>query len=71
MIDEAKLIKLAREIIGDEGLELETNKEEIDKWDSLAHVMLIAAVEENFGISIPIENVSEICCLKDFEKYEK
>lgn len=33
----------------------DTNPENLEEWDSLAHVQLIAALEETFGIEIDPE----------------
>lgn len=33
---------------------------DVEEWDSLAHVMLIGELEEQFGISIPVEDAVEI-----------
>lgn len=34
--------------------------EEIEEWDSLAHVMIMGELEEKLGISIPLEEALEI-----------
>lgn len=70
MIDERKLVEIARELIGCEEIDMETDRKSVDGWDSLAHVMLIAAVAEAFGVNVPVDDVSKVCCLKDFKKYE-
>lgn len=51
---EKKLEKVFREIFGD----LDENKErwnvlEVEKWDSIVHMALIAAIETEFSIVIP------------------
>ena len=35
---------------------LDTMIEEIEEWDSLAHVMIIGELEEKLGITIPLED---------------
>ena len=32
-----------------------TKMEDLEQWDSLAHVMIIGELEEKLGISIPLE----------------
>ena len=71
MINEEKLLEIAKEILDNNEVKLDTKKEEIETWDSLAHVMLIASVAEGFGIDVPANQMSEITCLRDFLKYEK
>lgn len=52
-------------------LSYETKRGSIEPWDSLGHLCLVAAIEEKFGIYIPMEEVNSIMCLKDFTKYIK
>ncbi len=37
-----------------------TTMDELEAWDSLAHVMLIGELEAKLGISIPLEEAIEI-----------
>ena len=69
MIDEMKLVKIARELIGCDNIDMETKRETVEEWDSLTHVMLIAAVAEDLNIRIPVEETAKIQCLGDFIKY--
>ena len=45
----------------------ETVADDIDEWDSLAHIQLITAIEKHFGIKFTtaemnsFENVGEMC----------
>lgn len=39
---------------------VDTQIEDIEQWDSLAHVMIIGALEEQLGIEIPLEEAVEI-----------
>lgn len=71
MIDEKKLVEMAKELINCEELDMETDRQSVEGWDSLVHVMIIAAVAETFGVSVPVDEVSNISCLKDFKNYEK
>lgn len=41
---------------------------EVEKWDSLAHVMLIGALEEELGIEIPIDEAAEMTGVADILK---
>lgn len=71
MIDKEKLLCIAKDILGNEKIEIDTDMKDVSEWDSLAHVMLIAAVAENFDIFISMDDAAEICCLGDFLKYGK
>lgn len=46
----------------------DTKIDEVEKWDSLAHVMLIGALEEELGIEIPIDEAAEMTGVADILK---
>lgn len=47
----------------------DTKIEDVEQWDSLAHVMIIGELEEKLGISIPLEEAIELTSVKElFEK---
>ncbi len=62
-----KLEAIFRDVFDDESIILtdETNSSDIPDWDSLAHIQLIAAIEDKFGIkftlgeAVSAENVGE------------
>ena len=39
--------------------------EDVEQWDSLAHVMIIGELEEKLGISIPLEDAIEITSVEE------
>lgn len=39
--------------------------EDVEQWDSLAHVMIIGELEEKLGISIPLEDAIEITSMEE------
>lgn len=43
----------------------ETVMEDLEEWDSLAHVMLIGEMESQLGISIPLDEAVEISSVKE------
>lgn len=43
----------------------ETKIEDVEQWDSLAHVMIIGELEEKLGVSIPLEEAIEIADMKE------
>lgn len=55
-----RLNKVFRDFFDDEEIELEeeTTAEDIDDWDSLNHITLMAAVEDEFGIRLSMGEVS-------------
>jgi acyl carrier protein len=38
----------------------DTMIEDVEQWDSLAHVMIIGQLEEELGISIPLDEAIEL-----------
>ena len=46
-----------------------TKIEEVEGWDSLAHVLIIGELESNLDISIPLDEAIEITSVEElFEK---
>jgi acyl carrier protein len=58
----AELQEVMRATFGNPLLQIamDTDAEDVDGWDSLAHARLIVAVEERFGISLPAERLFEL-----------
>lgn len=38
----------------------DSSMDNIEKWDSLQHIKLVLAVEDEFGVSIPDEDVAHV-----------
>lgn len=55
-----KLTKVFREVFDDDSIELtpETTANDIDDWDSIEHINLIATVEDAFGMRFQMREVS-------------
>lgn len=55
-----RLNELFRDFFDDEDIELDedTTADDIDDWDSLNHITLIAAVEKEFGLRFTMGEVS-------------
>ena len=62
-----KIIALIEEVLMvDEGTIVETTKiDEVEEWDSLAHVLIIGELEERLGIVIPLDEAIEIIGVED------
>lgn len=61
-----KIIALVEEILNVPAgtVTEETAMDDLEQWDSLAHVMIIGELEERFGISIPLDEAIEIADMK-------
>jgi len=66
-----KLLGICSEILEIEvtELSLETSRLVMEEWDSLAHIRLIAEMEEIFNCEIPIDSITEIEKISDFLQY--
>lgn len=42
----------------------DSSQDTIDAWDSLKHLDLVVALEEEFGISIPVEEIGTMVSFK-------
>lgn len=65
-----KIIALIESILNlDAGTITENTKiEEVDGWDSLAHILIIGELESNLGISIPLDEAIEITSIEELFK---
>ena len=55
----AKLTEVFRDVFDDESIELKetTTAADIEDWDSLTHIMLLSAVEDDFDIKFDMKAV--------------
>lgn len=62
-----KVLRLIEEILqAPEGaITPETKIADVEEWDSLAHVMIIGALEERLGVGIPLDEAVEITCVQE------
>lgn len=62
-----QIIKIVADILEMEETELslDSKQEDIEEWDSLAHIRIIAEIEERLGKSIPIDQVVEIASIAE------
>lgn len=66
---EEKLINTIKEILEIEECTIETLRRDVDSWDSLCHVILIAEIQEKFQVNIPFDDIEKIKKVEDFMKY--
>lgn len=62
IIMKEKIIKLIEEVLKVPAgtITEDTMIEDVEQWDSLAHVMIIGQLEEELGVSIPLEEAIEL-----------
>ena len=67
---ENKLLKIFKEILLiNEDISIDISRDELQAWDSIAHIQLLSEIENKLNISVPIEDVDKIKKLSDFLKY--
>jgi len=49
----------------DGDISLATSRRDVPKWDSLQHMALVVAIEQQFGISLSMDEMVEIRSVKD------
>lgn len=52
-------------------LNLETKREDCEKWDSLMHLRIVMEIERKYGVEIPFEIIPNIRTLNDLYQYVK
>ena len=57
---EEKVLTIAKNVLENKKISLKSKMEDIPEWDSLKHIQLIIAIEENFKISIDFEDTLEM-----------
>ena len=57
-----ELESIFRDVFDDESIELnrETCSENIDEWDSLMHITLLAAIQDEFSIQFNIDEITSM-----------
>ena len=60
----ADVLQLSHEDVGPD-----LQRTDVANWDSLSHLRIIAELEEQLQVSIPIEDFGQIQAVRDFEKY--
>lgn len=62
MLDEAKLKSVIAAIleIDEKSIDQNTSMDNVESWDSIKHMDLILAIEEEFGVSVPDEEAADL-----------
>ena len=70
---ESKIIEIFQDIldIKKEKINLKSTSADIDRWDSIATINLIIAIEEEFGIKFKLEDFQTVRTIEDFAKLVK
>ena len=62
MLDETKLKSVIAAIleIDENSVDQNTSMDNVESWDSIKHMDLILAIEEEFGVSVPDEEAADL-----------
>ena len=65
-----RLQEVIRDVFDDEDIVIgeETTADDIEGWDSLIHVVLVVAVQDEFGVKFSIAETSALKNIGDFVK---
>lgn len=63
-----KIIKSVWSLKNVEEIEDSFGPDEIEAWDSLSHIELVVALEEEFEISIAVQDVSRLYTIGDIKR---
>lgn len=64
----AEIVPIIRTELDDDGLaiDLRTNQTNLPGWDSLAHVRIVVAVEQAFGVQFDVSEIESINSVQGF-----
>jgi acyl carrier protein len=71
-MDKAEILRGLREIIGDvlgvdgAAISVTTTATDVPEWDSLAHINIIVAAEQRFGVKFGTAEIDELRTVGDF-----
>lgn len=62
-----KLTAIFREVFADSSLVLndEMTSNDVEKWDSLTHMLMISTVEERFGVKFKLKELNKLKMVGD------
>ena len=63
----SQLAEIFQDVFDDDSLSIsaETEIAEIEGWDSLIHITLMAAIQDEFGVSYDIDEITELKTVGD------
>lgn len=62
-----RLVPIFQDVFSDPSLQISaaTSAKDVDGWDSFAHINLIVALEEHFGVSFSTAELGKMACVGD------
>ena len=71
MSKEEKLLQIFADVLDVkiENISLDTSRDDLEEWDSLAMVELIGEIEDKFSCNISFDDIDNCKIVRDFVKY--
>lgn len=68
-----KIIRLIEDMLGVPAgtVDEDTRSEDVEEWDSLAHVAIIGELEDRLGVCIPLEQAVEITSVREILEFAR
>ena len=68
---EEKLLQILKDTLGNENINQNVSQENCNEWDSMAHLNIIIAIEDEFDISIEPDDIVRLSSFDDLCEYIK
>lgn len=68
---EDKLLQILKDTLGNENISQNVSQENCNEWDSMAHLNIIIAIEDEFDVSIEPDDIVRLSSFDHLCKYIK
>lgn len=65
MSKEEKVLEVFKQVFNNKTIDIQSQKEDIEEWDSLGHLQLIMQIESAFGIKFKTYEMNNIRSVQD------
>ena len=66
---EEKLLQILKDTLENENINQNVSQKNCDEWDSMAHLNIIIAIEDEFDVSIDPDDIVTLSSFDDICKY--
>jgi acyl carrier protein len=64
-----KLLQILKDTLENEGISQNVSQENCDEWDSMAHLNIIIAIEDEFDVSVEPDDIVRLSSFDDLCNY--
>lgn len=65
MKNEEKVLEVFKQVFSNVSIDIHSQKEDIEQWDSIGHLQLIMQIESSFGIKFKTSEINDIRSVKE------